>query len=440
MALPSYVASRRLASMRKNREMCDAWFEVYGKKIPVHMAVVADISPVFKAALCGGFKEGQSKTISLKDSTRRSVDAILDFAYGTISDGLRDNVELCLEVWRDAHVYQIDMLQQKASNVALTLASSKHRCEVLKHAALYGTDEECEQARGVLAEEIIWVSKNCPSFRTLDSKQMVLVFSSKYLVATEDEKLDVMLKWKGLNPKVSAKEIGDIFCLLRLQRLTRREQVEKLCLSKDCPGSLAPKVAQICFNKLNEDIAMRKQTKQLPLETGGLRMFLRKDEWEYFSFKNLAMAACTWCDKGFMLICENRENKDLAYKELGDRSYLEQVKSQWISLTIQHASLSCIGHVVYKIRFTNEPFCVEVEYPEAYNKALETNDYDFWMTLSTADAKNLQDTQFWRKENADIYVTEHMTEAETEKTTDAKADEVTNDNMSATENASETGG
>lgn len=62
------------------------------------------------------------------------------------------------------------------------------------------------------------------------------------------------------------------------------------------------------------------------------------------------------------------------------------------------------------------------------------------MTLSATGAKKSKDTQFWRKTNSDIDVTEHTTEAETEKTTDAKPDEVTNDNMSNTGNASETGG
>lgn len=117
------LASQRLSSLRMNHDLCDAWVEVDGDRIPVHMAVVVDISPVFKAALCGDFKKGRSRTLALKDSTRNCVDVILDFAYGTISPAPSSDVKMCLEVWREANRYKISGLMQHASSSALELVS-----------------------------------------------------------------------------------------------------------------------------------------------------------------------------------------------------------------------------------------------------------------------------------------------------------------------------
>lgn len=70
--------------MRINHDLCDAWVEVDGGKIPVHIAVVVDVSPIFKAALCSDFKEGRNKTLALKESSRKCVDVILDFVWHCI--------------------------------------------------------------------------------------------------------------------------------------------------------------------------------------------------------------------------------------------------------------------------------------------------------------------------------------------------------------------
>lgn len=193
------IANQRLASVRKKHELCDAMVEVDGDKIPVHLALVVDISPVFEAALCGNFKEGRSKTLVLKESTRKAVDVILDFSYGTISDALSTDVELCLQVWREAHRYEITGLVQHASSSALDLACTKHRVEVFQHAMLYGGDANRKRASKDLAKNIVAVADDrADSFLALHSKQMVSVFSSKYLVATEDEKLEFMMKRREL--------------------------------------------------------------------------------------------------------------------------------------------------------------------------------------------------------------------------------------------------
>lgn len=49
--------SSRLAALCTNNELCDATIIVNDQSFPIHVAIVAEISSVFKKALCGDFKE-----------------------------------------------------------------------------------------------------------------------------------------------------------------------------------------------------------------------------------------------------------------------------------------------------------------------------------------------------------------------------------------------
>lgn len=136
--------------------------------------------------------------------------------YGTVSASLDIDIELCLEVWRDAHRFEITDFLQHASSTTLDLSSKKHRVEVFQHAMLYGGDENRERAVKDLAADIVSLADTSFDFSDLNSKQMAQVFSCKHLVASEDEKLEIMWKWRMLKSAgVSADEVDDVLRLLR---------------------------------------------------------------------------------------------------------------------------------------------------------------------------------------------------------------------------------
>lgn len=237
---------------------------------------------------------------------------------------------------------------------------------------LYGGDKHCERAMKNLAKDSVLLEQKSLVLRSLDSKQMVRVLSSKHLVAVENQKLDIMTRWRLMNRDLSAKEIDEIFCLQRLDRLKSTEKVEQLWKSEKCPGSLGPKVAHICFNRLKEDTARARLPEQMPPEPGDVRVFVRPVEWTYFSFRGLTMAASSIKHNSVSLICEHRERRFPAKS-----SYLSQVTRRWFSLSVRNESSRCIGHVVYRIRFTKESFRVELDFPHNYGEALGIFELDF---------------------------------------------------------------
>lgn len=70
--------------MRANHALCGRPVIVLDETIPIHLNNVTAVSPVFKTALCGEFKERKEKSIVLIESTIDVVNVILDYAYGNV--------------------------------------------------------------------------------------------------------------------------------------------------------------------------------------------------------------------------------------------------------------------------------------------------------------------------------------------------------------------
>lgn len=73
------LALLRLAALRTDHSMCDAVLYVEGQPFPVHKLIVAQVSPFFKTALYGSFKEDLHKEIVLEQS-KEVVSIVLDFS------------------------------------------------------------------------------------------------------------------------------------------------------------------------------------------------------------------------------------------------------------------------------------------------------------------------------------------------------------------------
>lgn len=190
-------------------------------------------------------------------------------------------------------------------------------------------------------------------------------------------------------------------------------------MSQNLPVSLAAKAHKLCFNKLNEGIALR----GVSIGPGDVRVFLRAKEWSYFSFCNLAKAACALKDYGFLLKFERREAKSSKFSY----SYRRQVMEQWFSLSVQHESPICSGYLMYKIRFTHKPFCVQVKFQELHVPIGKFGN-DSWLTISAKDVKTTKYQKVWQEEKAEVHMTQVVV---------AMDDEAANASMSAAASAAE---
>lgn len=113
------VTSSMLADMYKNKTLNDVILVVHGEEFYAHKAVLATVSPVFKAMLTGGLKEGVSKDYPLRIDISEAgfekdvVELFLGFVYkgkALISKDVEE--EGVAWLFRLADMYQVDMLLQ----------------------------------------------------------------------------------------------------------------------------------------------------------------------------------------------------------------------------------------------------------------------------------------------------------------------------------------
>lgn len=196
-------------------------------------------------------------------------------------------------------------------------------------------------------------------------------------------------------------------------------------MSADIPASLDYKRHKLCFNKLWENTGMR----YMPLSEGDVRTIVRADEWSFFSYRNLAMAACALKEGGLLLKCEHQETEKEVSRFYSYGLQL-QLTEEWFYFSVQHESPVYSGYLLFKIRFTDEPFCIRVKFPDNHLPVGKYGNF-FWLTMSGTDGKNTKYQNFWEEENAEIHMTQVFVPA---------GDVVTNDSTSATANAAEGGG
>lgn len=161
------VMESRLAVLRTDLALCDGEIVVGEQSFPVHTAIVALASPVFRAVFCGDFKEGREKKLVLTETTAEAVVVILDFAYETFQEKQLANPSFCLQVWQAAHAYQSIELRCLAAQTAMKNTSADYRVRVFEHASLYGSSTESEQGLELFADALVANSKECTDFGRL---------------------------------------------------------------------------------------------------------------------------------------------------------------------------------------------------------------------------------------------------------------------------------
>lgn len=288
-------AASRLLALRADQELCDASITVKGQVFRIHLAIVGEISSVFKMALCGDFKESKEKNLELKSSSPKVVGVILDYAYGRPTSAKLSDFRLCMQVWKEAHMYQIDGLRRVAFGLALEKFWPHHMIEVMKYVKLYCTDEEIAQSISHFAEQFMDSSERCREFYGLSSGELLQALRSESLVGTEDELLDVLLEWVKRNPEAKEDEKEELFECIGLERLACTKRVEALCDSKMCPPSLLAQSSRLGFQRMQGEAAMETFCGSICLDRSSTKIFIRGRDsvaknLTHFRYGNFAMS------------------------------------------------------------------------------------------------------------------------------------------------------
>lgn len=220
------LACARVAALRTDHTFCDASLVVSEETFPIHLSIVAEVSPVFMAAFCGDFKEGHEKSMTLKTSSSAVMHVILDYSNGICIEARLAEFDICLEVLENAEMYQISGLRDLAFALAMQNFLRHHIVEIVKHVELCGSEKEKRSAYANLAENIVEVAKHSPAFWELSSDQVRYTIKCTLLIGTEDEMLDIILKWIEKSPDAPKVETEPLFAHIRLEILESMNRIE----------------------------------------------------------------------------------------------------------------------------------------------------------------------------------------------------------------------
>lgn len=194
-------------------------------------------------------------------------------------------------------MYQITGLRAMALTMALQKFSPMYIVQIIRHVEVCGTLEEKQQCYFDLVENIVKVATQYPSFGQLSSGQVLLALICENLIGTEDELLDVILKWVQMNPDASKVETEALFSAIGLERLSSMLVMEELCQWATCPPEIIARSSRLFFKRLQGDVAMRSISRSVcSVDPGCCKFFIRGQDIGRassvdFSNGNFAMSA-----------------------------------------------------------------------------------------------------------------------------------------------------
>ncbi len=103
----------RVSKLFKTQTDCDVHFEVGGKRIGGHRALLKASSPYFQTLLGGQFKESQTIHIEIKDCEAEDFEAVMEYLY---SGHIHLNRENILMIAHLAHLFAIQSLETNCQN------------------------------------------------------------------------------------------------------------------------------------------------------------------------------------------------------------------------------------------------------------------------------------------------------------------------------------
>ena len=176
-----------LSRMRHDTKFRDVGLICKNGKIEVHAVVLAQVSKFFENTLMGPFKEATSRTIVLHDTTVRAAEVLVDYAYELdINSKLSTDLEVTLQVWALAHMYEITALKSAVEKHIVSHVNADNIAQLLVISRKYDSDVLIEYGARLFGN--IDCKKLC-------ADDMEKILSSSELIATEWNCAKVVSEW-----------------------------------------------------------------------------------------------------------------------------------------------------------------------------------------------------------------------------------------------------
>ncbi len=175
---------RGLSRLRKEDVLCDIQLEAEGKRLSVHRAVLASVSPYFKVLFTGAFKESEQNVIELKEVTFEGLRTIVDCCYGS---ALKLDMENVSQILAAASLFQITDIYGQCEAFINTIDLDENNCFILlRLAEKYNFKDLASDINDYILDNFATV-RHQSDFKNLQKEALIQYLSHDWLNTENNE-------------------------------------------------------------------------------------------------------------------------------------------------------------------------------------------------------------------------------------------------------------
>jgi speckle-type POZ protein len=157
-----------LIKLMEKKSLADIQFVFKDVEVPAHSAIIAASSPIFAAMFeTGKFKEGQTRTVNIKDIDIQVFRKLLQFLYtGSSGSSKNDSSDELQALYLAADKYQVDALKEICEECLIHQLDIENVLDHLEWADLYGAEKLKEAVVTYMVKQRfqVWQLEECEDF------------------------------------------------------------------------------------------------------------------------------------------------------------------------------------------------------------------------------------------------------------------------------------
>ena len=182
--LPLKKILRGLSRLREEKVLCDMQLEAEGKRLSVHRAVLASVSPYFRIMFTGAFKESEQNIIEIKEVTFQGLSAIVDCCYGS---ALILDTENLSETLAAASLFQVTDIYNQCESFMKTISLGEDNCfPLLRLAEKYNLKSLASDINDYILKNFATV-RHQTEFKNLQKEALIQYLGQDELNTGDDE-------------------------------------------------------------------------------------------------------------------------------------------------------------------------------------------------------------------------------------------------------------